>query len=239
MALKRPLNHSRACSLPTHRCRGLSLGGTLLILASIIGVGTTTYLATPYVLKAGDSPSDNSNFIDRSDWPDDARAAVDALDTIIRTSKHTLLLKTTNNSPRPTLEFIVLWLNDEKDPGHLNPSEIVILRHSSLLQSITAYAATKEAFEDDQKTTPARLTYQLRQPGFIDKFLSQSTVESHVIGIRIAHWQIHPNHSSDSAAQSLPHSSPGQIELTCLRQSDDTSLTASVPTPLRPTYQSR
>ncbi len=221
------------------RRRGVTLVEITVIVISILGGGIATYFATPHLLKAGTTSGIDSNRQNLVELPEEARAAIDALNTLILKSTKTVELNKAASHPMDQMEFIALWLDDRVDPGHLNQAEIVVLRHSRMLQSITAYAVELSITDHDTGHGSERIGRQLHQPGFIDGFLRHPGVRSHVIGMKVIGWEVVGDGSSDHTAQSLPLSSPGWIELTCLAQTDDNSLIASVPTPLRPALRAR
>jgi len=213
--------------------RGLSLSGLLMLIATIAGVGTMAWFATPIVLRAGSDVNDGE--VDLSKLPDEFRGLVDALDILLRKSKATCLIREEAGAGE-SVEFIVLWVSDDDDIGHVNESEVAILRFSEFLGSITLYARAEKSGgwggADAQKNR--NIDGMLQTSSFIDSFLHEENTHGRVIGVHITSMRIDGTKLSDNGRNEGVDSSVGRIELTYRGHSADTPIVALVPTALPP-----
>ena len=202
-----------------------------MLIATIAGVGTMAWFASPIVLRAGSDVNDGE--VDLSELPDEFRGLIDALDILLRKSKATCLVREEAGSGE-SVEFIVLWVSDDDDIGHVNESEVAILRFSEFMGSITLYARAEKSggFSDAQKNR--NIDGILQTSSFIDSFLHEGNTRGRVIGVHITSMRIDGTKLSDNTGSTGVDSPVGRIELTYRDHSADTPIVALVPTALPP-----
>ena len=213
--------------------RAVSLAESLLLVIVMAGIGTTAWIASPFVLHAGMSSSDADN-VRREDWPESLQQAADAIDTLVRKSNGTCLIKTSADDRRD-IEFIALWMDDEYQPNRINQTEVVLLRYSRYLHSITAYA-WEPTSKDIEKTGDPVIEPLLRNRRFAETFLRLPKTVGRVIAVNINAVRITATSPSDHSAQPILEGSPGRIQLTSRSLSADRSIDVSIPTDLWPAF---
>jgi hypothetical protein len=83
---------------------------------------------------------------------------------------------------------VVLWKNDDSNPGSIDPGEIAVVSHSQLLNAVTVYSLQKGKMGADLAQTHGlkldRAT--LQQPAFCDRWRALPAVQPRVIGSGIS-----------------------------------------------------
>lgn len=217
------------------RRRGLSLSGLLVILMSITSIGTIAWFASPIVLHAGSTAKDEGKIAEK-DWPDELKGLVDALDILLRKSTSTELIRRGNYGDG-SVEFIVLWVSDQDDIGHVNESEVAVLRFSQFLGSVSVFAQEARAEDFSKKHEDRRIDGMLRDGSFIDAFLQRADTRGRVIGVHINSFRLDRSYLSDKESKTGIDSSVGRIELTYRGDSADSPIVAFVPTALPPMHR--
>lgn len=133
------MNWSRFDDGARCRRRGETLGGLLVTLSIIGALGVAAAVVAPRYLVgavAGHPP-------DAPDVPELIRARnpthgelIDALSRLIARSVGILAIH--HRGPGPYLE-LVLWLDDDVNPGRPDARELALLSHSRILQTLTLY----------------------------------------------------------------------------------------------------
>lgn len=213
--------------------RALTLAESLVLVIAMAGIGVTAWMASPFVLRAGMSSADADN-VDRENWPKSLQQAADAIATLVRKSKGTCLIQRSVNDRRE-IEFLALWMDDEHQPNQINQTEVILLRYSRYLRSITAYA-WEPTLEDIEKAGDPVIESLLRKRRFADAFLRLPKTVGRVIAVDIDAMRITATSSSDDSAQPILEGSPGRIQLTSRSYSVDRPIGASIQTDLRPVF---
>ncbi len=133
------MNLSRLDDGARCRRRGETLGGLLVTLSIIGALGVTAAVVAPRYLVgavAGHPPDarDDGDLI-RARNPTHGEL-IDALTRLIARSVGILAIH--HRGPGPYLE-LVLWLDDDINPGRPDAHEIALLSHSRILQTLTLY----------------------------------------------------------------------------------------------------
>ncbi len=133
------MNWSRLDDGTRCRRRGETLGGLLVTLSIIGALGVTAAVVAPRYLVgavAGHPPDapDVGDLI-RARNPTH-RELIDALTRLIARSVGILAIH--HRGPGPYLE-LVLWLDDDTNPGRPDAHELALLSHSRILQTLTLY----------------------------------------------------------------------------------------------------
>jgi len=211
---------------------GLSTAETVVLVGAVATLGALGLMVTPYVLEAG-APTDSSSEIDRAAWPDHLVDAVAALEVIMANARATLAIEPPvgERVDGGAVEFIALEVPNDADADRLNRSEVVILRFSRMLRSISVYVWKPSTLDGHD---PEIAEAELADAGFIDRLLRLSGTEQRVIGLKIDGVRVVDRESSDESAQPSRTRSPGRIQLTSPTGSDDSRMVASIPTALPP-----
>jgi hypothetical protein len=116
------------------------------VLVSIGVIGTATLVLTPRHLLAGEA--DQTARRREAENPSNQRV-IDLLAELIARSVRVIAIHQRGSSPYLEL---VLWLQDVKNPGRIDPEEIIVLSHSEALQTLWCFegpAASTEATDRD------------------------------------------------------------------------------------------
>jgi len=133
------MNWSRLDDGTRCRRRGETLGGLLLTLSIIGALGVTAAVVAPRYLVGAVAGHQS----DAADGGDLIKARnpmhgelIDALTRLIARSVGILAIH--HRGPGPYLE-LVLWLDDDINPGRPDAHELALLSHSRILQTLTLY----------------------------------------------------------------------------------------------------
>ncbi len=125
--------------------RGIATSEILVVVFALGVVGATGVVVVPRIAGAGQGVA-----VLVADAPPRDPALAVAFESLRQ-----LMVKSTEvlavNAPADTgLTEIVLWSKDEGSDGVIDPTEIVVLTHSSFLGTITAHEATSPPGPDDE-----------------------------------------------------------------------------------------
>lgn len=114
------------------------------------------------------------------------------------------------------LDSLVLWISDDRFPGEVNLSEVLVVRFSPLLRSVIAYTWSPDADQDPILSdvdlhTVRRLEELANRPDVVRAVMAQPVISCEVTGIA-------------SAQSARPDASDGPLglRLTWLDESTDT-----------------
>lgn len=153
------------------------------------------------------------------------RQLVDQLGELVATSDAVLLV---SENPRAPVVDLVLWRNDERDPGRVNPEEIIVLSHSRTLRTITLYRLDyRRRNSPHQRDVPLgyeRATFppdflppaSLRQADFCDRWRSSAQVNGVVLATDVRELALESPHTPTGQDAKL------RIRLTWASDSVDT-----------------
>lgn len=118
------------------RRRGDSLPAILVTLALLGGFGAAAVVITPGVLHGGPAP--------RTPRPPSDPGHLEVTETLERVIGGSHALLAVHPRGRTAFLEIVLWLEDGKNPGLVDATEVLVLSYSPVLQSLTAHAFDAE-----------------------------------------------------------------------------------------------
>ncbi len=142
------MNLSRLDDGARCRRRGETLGGLLVTLSIIGALGVTAAVVAPRYLVGAvkGHPSDAPGVGDLIKARNPTHGElIDALTRLIARSVGILAIH--HRGPGPYLELI-LWLDDDINPGRPDAHELAILSHSRILQTLTLYRRPSGAPSD-------------------------------------------------------------------------------------------
>lgn len=213
--------------------RGLATSGLIVIVGACCVVTLGAVVITPRILGARQFGFDGAGQSGSESLDPDLQRLVDGLSLIARSSLATLQVHRAANG---VIDLLVIWMDDEIDPGHVNRSEILVLRYSTLLRSLTAFHIER----DDHSSGEERLSSaRLRDYGLADHLVSQADVIRRVIATNLSGMRLIPVGAPDVAGRTAAPDSPGWIELTWSPESVDTASKVIVPEALPPRMKSR
>lgn len=149
----------RCCGLDEHRVRsarcflrrGESASGVILTLVCLGTLGAAAVVFRPQML-FGDGDG-NARSVERAHMPSH-QALVDNIASMISGSEAVLGIRerprgsqaiaaaaTGSGGTESTRSEIVLWMEDARNPGWMDRSEVAVISHSRTLQTITLYVA--------------------------------------------------------------------------------------------------
>ncbi len=131
------------------------------------------------------------------------------------------------------LDTLVLWLSDDRFPGQVNLSEVLVVRFSPMLRSIIACTWAPPAEEDpilsDQAwATPHRIEELAARPDVVRAIVAQPVIACEITGIRTAQT-LRPDASEGPLA----------LRLTWFDESTDSRDVSTIRTELRLLARSR
>ncbi|MCC6910031.1 MAG: hypothetical protein IT430_19015 [Phycisphaerales bacterium] len=131
------------------------------------------------------------------------------------------------------LDTLVLWLSDDRFPGQVNLSEVLVIRFSPMLRSIIAYTWAPPAEEDpilsDQAwATPHRVEELAARTDVVRAVVAQPVIACEVTGIRTAQT-LRPDATEEPLA----------LRLTWFDESTDSRDVSTIRTGLRLLARSR
>ena len=118
---------------------------------------------------------------------------------------------------------VVLWTNDDSNPGEIDPGEIAVVSHSQLLNAVTVYSLQKGSaaaragggFRLNRET--------VIQPAFCDRWRALPAVQPRVIGSGISDMTLTAEPDGQERLSHLrlglrwtPHSTDGASEASAL-----------------------
>ncbi|MCZ6836430.1 MAG: hypothetical protein O7G85_11705 [Planctomycetota bacterium] len=145
------------------RCRGGATTGLLTMLASFGALGAAAVFVGPRVIQAGSS--EVSEIITaRSPMH---QKQFELLTTLIARSQALLMVHDRGTRP---YEEMLLWMEDRQSPGTMETSELALISHSRILQTITLYR-----FDAENGNTP-EIGLNWQDPKFCDAWRSNPDV---------------------------------------------------------------
>lgn len=211
--------------------RGLASADLVLLILAGMTLATTAVLVTPHVIQA--QPDASASPVE-TEWSPAARAAADALSLILRRSHATLgpdieaLVPDDAGADGP----VILWTEDTIDPGLVNRSEVLVLEHSQLLESVTAYFFDP-ADANDPLLNPVLPERLVREPeALAQAVMNDAEVLRQVIAVEVLEFRVQGEVvTSGSGGRTV---TPGEawIVIRCPTELDDTNAELQVPAPL-------
>lgn len=189
------------------------------VVLSAIVLGAAGGLIGPYSILAGGS-HESTGVMDPA-----RRQFVSQLGELVTSSKAVLLM---NERRDGSFVDLVLWRRDDRDPGRINPDEILVLSHSRILQTITLYRfdqrvgsirnETRVTIGEDLAVFPPDhvVPATLRQPDFCDRWRTSARVNSAVLATDVRELAFDTPHNSSEVDAKL------RISLTWSSDSVDT-----------------
>lgn len=192
-----------------HR-RGSTLGGVITALSMATALSVTAVVVTPRYLTAQSIASD----VVAARHPNNQQF-ITGLAALIGRSVEVLAVQPRGNTPYLEL---VLWLDDRGRPGHLDRSELAVLSHSEVLQTIVLYQ--RSADENEPPGDPTRAEAQ--GVGFCDRWRADPNVWPTVLATGVADMRLEQTGRPYEATERL------RITLTWSSDSSDGPDEASV-----------
>ncbi len=146
---------------------------------------------------------------------------IEALATLIGSSVEVMAVH--QRGPTPYFE-IVLWMEDTRNPGQIDPEEVAVLCHSEILWTITYYRLEGSMSPDEYLQSDSFFWCRegLSQPAFCNWWRTQSMVEPKVIAVGISDLHCEQMEEGDNNTSLL------RISLTWAADSTDGPDEASV-----------
>ena len=115
------------------RRRGASAAAVLVAIAGVATVTTASVIVGPRLLFAGEGAATDSTLQPSSH---ERQQVLSGLAEIVGQSIEVIAIHS-----RETAAFdeILLWVADREDPGRINRSELLLISHSRVLQSVSVY----------------------------------------------------------------------------------------------------
>ncbi len=158
-------------------------------MAVTVGVlGTAAFVVTPRLLQAGAEEEDLTVV------PRVEAHKVQALSLLEALHRCKAVLAVQDREATPYLD-VVFWAEDILEPGVINESEIIVLSHSTMMQSLTMHTC---GF-DPQVPGPPLSLQEVNEPTFGMDWRLRSDVEGRVIGSGLS--QMRFSDRSDSGGQ--------------------------------------
>jgi len=191
------------------------LASTLVVSAAVVG---------PRLIRAGLAPAP----VTSSSAALSAHAAAqhETLDDLLASAGRVLSL-TYQAESSAQLDLLVFWVTDDRFPGVVNLSELLVLRYSPVLRSLLAFTWTP-ATEDDAAFSVA----DLRSARRIEALTGRSDVVRAVIAQPLTSCEVTGTHSTQPLR---PDTSPpaAAVRLTWLLEPADTRQVSTIVTDLR------
>lgn len=165
---------SRHPVLFKRRKAGVAISDLLIVLTIVGCVGLSISIVAPRLIRAG-GVTDELLASDEELQPAQ-REVFDRLNTLNDQSAHTLAILE-HAGDAQLVQWLIYWVSDDRYPGQINPSEIMILRHSATMNAVFAYAFVG-AVEDDHSLS----TRIVREPSELERLVSSSGFEMRLVG---------------------------------------------------------
>lgn len=197
---------------PQRSRRALATAEAVTIAVTIGVLGVAAFVVTPRLLEGG-MGRDDAIVVPR--YEQNRATALSLLEALHRCKA---VLAVHDRIASPVLD-IVLWADDENEPNVVNESEIVVLSHSRLLQTLTMHHLQTTSPRGERALSLA----EVRDPQFALDWRLRADVEGRVIGSRIAEVRFTPSAQGDSrqAAQTDGKRSGYLLELTWAAEQAD------------------
>ncbi len=192
-----------------HR-RGSTLGGVIAALSTATVLSVTVVVVTPRYLLAQSVASD----VVAARNPNNQQFIV-GLAALVGRSVEVLAVRPRGDTPYLEL---VLWLEDRGRPGRLDRSELAVVSHSEVLQTIVLY----QRFEDGPEGAGELARIEAQGAGFCDRWRADPNVWPTVLATGVADMRVEQTGRPYEATQRL------RITLTWSSDSSDGPDEASV-----------
>lgn len=216
----------------SHRSRGLATDG---IVAGVVAAGMLVATATFVVptFSRGETQGPVAIEDDRERLSEYQRLALEAIDLMIASAKSTLAVIDDGHLQ------IVLWTEDADSDGLVDAHEVLVLDHSPYLESMSACFLERPEAALSAPSSSASLppAWHLKpslmtHPDAMAVFLGHEDAVRHVMARTVVAARVIGGTPGASGAVSGATDDSGRIELTWNAETDDTTLTTFVPTPL-------
>ncbi len=190
--------------------RGSTLGGVIAALSTVTVLSVTAAVVTPRYLLAQSVASD----VIAARNPNNQQF-ITGLGALIGRSVEVLAVHPRGDSPYLEL---VLWLEDRARPGRLDRSELAVVSHSEVLQTIVLYQRS----EDDAEGEGVLARVEVQGAGFCNRWRADPNVWPTVLATGVADMRVEQTGRPYEATQRL------RITLTWSSESSDGPDEASV-----------
>ncbi len=192
-----------------HR-RGSTLGGVIAVLSTATVLSVTAAVVTPRYLAAQSVASD----VVAARNPNNQQF-ITGLGALVGRSVEVLAVRPRGDTPYVEL---VLWLEDRGRPGRLDRSELAVVSHSEVLQTIVLYQRSEDDTEGEGELGRA----EAQGAGFCDRWRADPNVWPTVLATGVADMRLEQTGRPYEATQRL------RITLTWSSESSDGPDEASV-----------
>lgn len=206
-----------------HGLRGAAWGEVVALLAVTAIVGAGAVIIGPRFLRGAELPSASDT---RAVLRGQAESQHAILEELLA-GRRRLLAVHYQQTGSVQLDLMVLWVTDDRYPGLVNLSELLVLRYSPILRSILAFTWTPPP-DDDPVLTAA----EVRSARRIEELTAREDVMRAVIAQPVVSCEV----TGINSTQPLrPDTSPSAsvMRLTWLDESTDTRQVSTLVTDLR------
>ena len=192
-----------------HR-RGSTVGGVITALSLATALSVTAAVVTPRYLSAKSVASD----VIAARNPNNQQFII-GLAALVGRSVEVLAVRPRGDTPYVEL---VLWLEDRGRPGRLDRSELAVVSHSEVLQTIVLY----QRYADDTQGPSDLARVEAQGAGFCDRWRADPNVWPTVLATGVSNMRVEQTGRPYEATQRM------RITLTWSTESTDGPDEASV-----------
>ncbi len=193
---------NRAGLRPIHRKRfgGAAVG--LVVTFSVLGVlVSAAAVVSPRFLQASAIDATSQEVTARTSQH---QQMIETLGSLISRSREVMAIH--DRGATPFVE-LVLWLEDTKNPGRIDPYEIAVISHSEVLHAIYFYSLDEPDEEqvtdssDDAAVQPASdwsWLSDVRRPSFCALWRDRPDIRQRILAVGVSQMVVNPGERSDS-----------------------------------------